>query len=135
MRFPFRPKASKKRGSLWYTVYIMGTLRTAATEARYQADKANGKTIPLDEEPSIMDWYYWRVIENRYPHDMEASVHHLLLPQRKFAKIEDATAKELAELYTILFDYLYNKYSAVKMNYPRQQSVHNHFHIHLLTYK
>ncbi len=117
-----------------YTLKVM-TLRTQATEARYQADKAAGRTRALADEPSIQEWTYWRLIDNRYPHDRWYTRHHLLIPKRVFPTIKEATASELMELFSILFTDLDNNYDSVKINYLRQQTKPEHLHFHLADYK
>lgn len=113
----------------------MGTLRTDETEAKYQAAIASGQTQALKDVPSLMAWKYWRLIPNKYPHDLVCEEHDMLVPIRVFSSVTDMNLSEATELLYILTKELQNQYDTVKMNYPRQQTVLNHLHIHLLVNK
>jgi diadenosine tetraphosphate (Ap4A) HIT family hydrolase len=113
----------------------MGTLRTEATEARYQADIKAGRTQPLSEVKSLAEWKHWRLIPNEYPHDLVCIEHDLLVPKRIFSEPLKMELEEQMELLSILFNDLKNQYDTIKINYPRQQSVLNHWHLHLVRNK
>jgi hypothetical protein len=105
------------------------SLRTYDTEVRYQLDKAEGKTRPLEEEPSIQDWERWRLIDNSYPYDAVFEKHHMLIPTegyRQTVKDDDlhAILEELAPEYDFWF-----------VNFPHRQSIKNLLHIHLVKHK
>lgn len=112
----------------------MGTLRTTESEARYQVAIAAGLTKPLKDVDSLMEWKYWRLIPNEFPHSLIAKEHDLLIPIRVFPTLEEATMEEIVELMYILFNDLVNNYDSVKLNFPRQQTVRNHLHFHLMVY-
>ena len=108
----------------------MGTLRTPQTEAKYQQAIREGLTVPLAEIPSLIEWKFWKLVKNQYPHDLVLKEHDLLIPLRVFALPGEMTMNEIRELFEILEE-LSNQYDSIKFNYPVQQSVRNHFHLHL----
>lgn len=109
------------------------TLRTDATEQRYQEAKKAGLTQPLIDVPALMEWKYWKLIKNDFPHDLIHSDHDLLIPLRVFSSLKEMNLQEATELYHLLSSELANNYDTIKINYPRQQTVLNHFHIHLVS--
>jgi diadenosine tetraphosphate (Ap4A) HIT family hydrolase len=112
------------------------SLRTYRDELRYTKSKKsrnNNDTKHLANEDALKEWSYWRLIHNAYPYSSAFKVHHLLVPKRVVAKT-DLNQEELAELDS-LTDELSDVYDCLLINFPKKQSIRNHFHVHLLTYK
>lgn len=108
--------------------------RLAATEQRYQDDKAAGRTLPLLEEPAIFkgNHTHFKIIENRYPYDAVFKTHHMLVAKRQGANPDNFTVEELREYKAIEFAEFF-KYSCVITNYAAK-SIKDVWHIHLGTY-
>jgi len=104
--------------------------RSDAGERIYQTAKLKGETIPLSEEPSIIDYRYWRLIENRYPGDTLYDTHDMLVPKRIFALRGEMTLDELIEKESILKE-LDTHYHEITENTEVRRSVKGHYHIHL----
>jgi diadenosine tetraphosphate (Ap4A) HIT family hydrolase len=93
-------------------------------------------TYPKDPDfmknaPSIVEYQYWRIIDNKFPYDTIAKVHHMLVPKRQFAKRSDMTKKERLELDTII-DFYIEDYDMYLQNTEKAQSVPSWYHLHLL---
>lgn len=105
------------------------SLRKKSTEQAYQDDKANGNTIPLDEEPAIQEFEKWRLIDNRYPYDAVFEKHHMLIPTEGYHQtVRDADLHEILDLLASEYDFWF-------VNFPHRQSVKNLLHIHLVKHK
>lgn len=112
----------------------IGLLRTAETEARYEADLKAGKTRDLMDVPAIMDFKYFKVIKNHYPHDKIAKVHHLLIPKRRFQHWHQMKRRERKE-FKMIDEVLSRHYHCIKRNYPALISVPELVHWHLYVLK
>jgi len=97
-------------------------MRTKETENRYFEDKKNGKLKDLWTEPAIYEDEDCRIIENEYPYDVVAKDHLILL-----SKEDPTVAFTKAREYAIKHDYDY-----VLWNTPKNQSVPEIIHIHIL---
>jgi diadenosine tetraphosphate (Ap4A) HIT family hydrolase len=86
------------------------------------------------QERTIREFEHWYLIENLFPYDKIATVHHLLIPKREVAFGEPMLPGEEEELLRIKKE-LAPEYDAMTENFPRNQSVPGHFHLHLLVYK
>ena len=109
------------------------SLRTAASELRYQKDKAEGKCAQsFVDEPSIREWKYWRVINNNYHYDMAYGSGHMLIPKRIFARLREINKEEFGELLDIheALDST-GEYASIGMNFCHLQSIPGHLHFHL----
>lgn len=74
--------------------------RSKATQALYQRAHDEGTLIGLENEPAIVDHWYWKLIVNRYPYDERWSTSMLLVLKRQCAWT-DLTDKEISELYQL----------------------------------
>lgn len=75
----------------------------------------------------------WSIVANEYPYDAIAEKHDLLIPTHHAPHIEDFDEAELATLHLLLAKLEDSKeYDAVLWNFPNNQTVPGHFHIHLL---
>lgn len=111
------------------------TLRTPQNEAQYQADKANGRTIPLYKEPILQRFTHWFLIANRYPYDLAFTTHHMLLPYSRVSHRNELSMAELRELKEILTYFVEPNYDLVLDNTTKRRSVTDHYHLHLCSYK
>lgn len=110
------------------------TTRSAATEARYEADLVAGRTRPLKDIPSIQEWPHWRLVENDYPGDMLYKIHHMLVAKEKVAERFDLSKPAQKELELILEYFVYPKYSCVIENCPKYRTVPEVYHLHLVKF-
>ncbi len=111
------------------------TLRTIQSEAKYQADKKAGRTIPLHKEPILQRFTHWFLIDNRYPYDAAFTTHHMLLPYSRVSHRNELNEAELRELKEIFTYFVEPNYDVILDNTTKRRSVTDHYHIHLLTYK
>ena len=112
-------------------------LRTDQTHSDYITSrskrKRRGETdCVLCSEPSIREFSYWRIVPNDFPYDVIAETHHMLLPKRHIQEIHDMTDEEREELIELQEGI--DGYDSLTKNFPHQQSIPTHFHLHLLTY-
>lgn len=113
------------------------SLRTFSCEVHYQYAKRRGKTRPLEEVDSIIEFNHWRIIPNEYCYCGAYKVSHILLPLRPVPNYGDLDSFELAELAAIHskeLNYIDSHYDLMQENMNGRRSVHNHFHYHLLAY-
>jgi len=107
--------------------------RTALSELRYQGAKEVGILKPLEEEPVLREWKYWKLIENRFPYDMIYSVHHMLIPKRTVSHRQHLFISEDMELKKIINQFDDDGYyDGVLDNFKGRRSVHNIYHVHLI---
>lgn len=111
------------------------SLRKPETEERYQIAKKSGLLKPLSESPAIEVFKYWKLINNDFPYDMCFQKHHMLIPKRQYSHWYQMNLREFLELIRIMKRYYVNgTYDLPFFNFPKKQSVKNHFHIHLAEY-
>lgn len=106
-------------------------------DARYQQVKDSGvlkQGCPLCAAPSIAAFDHWRIIDNAYPYDLIAKVHHMIVPKRHASdgQLSEEEWKEFAELKR---SYVEEHYEFVVEPTQRQKSIPEHTHIHLLVSK
>jgi len=110
------------------------SMRTARGERRYQAAKQNGDTVPLNREKVIIDYLYWKLINNRFPGDMIFKKHHMLIPKREFSSRDDMLPRERRELDKIIRTYAQYNYHLIFENMNSRRSVLHLWHLHLAEY-
>lgn len=110
------------------------SLRTTEGEQFYADQKMSNNLKALADEPSLIDYKYWRVINNRFPYNAVLAEHNLLIPRRVVAERAELNLQEVHELAEIL-DELKNNYDFVMENFPHKRSVLYHYHLHLGLYK
>lgn len=113
------------------------TLRTDATERAYSEAKASGDLLPLASEPSIAnapEFFYWKIVDNRFPHDEHHDIHKLIVLRRDCDVVE-LTTKEIEELFFEVIPWADDKYDYVKLNLSGLRSIKATPHLHLLTLK
>ena len=109
------------------------SLRTKRDEINYAKANQKKTTNALLDEPRIKEWKLWALIDNDFPYSAAFKVHHMLIPKR-ITSDKELTPHERKELDKILDD-LSDQYDCLLINFKSKQSIRNHFHIHLLTYK
>ena len=107
--------------------------RRRASELTYQAAKLAGGTVPLDQEPHLLDFDHWYLIKNRFPYDMIFAEHDMLIPRSGAANREELTIAEGLELSQILND-LESSYDLYFENYSHRRSVGSLYHLHFARY-
>jgi len=114
----------------------MGTMRTPETEARYTREKQSGRLAErvLCKSPSLKEFKEWRIIENRFPYDLVAEVHHMLVPKRHASDAE-LTASEQEEFEAIKEAYVQEVYEFMIEPARKKRSIPDHSHLHLLIAK
>lgn len=107
--------------------------RTPESEAKYQAVLAGGHKTHFEMEPAISGkWFkYWKIIDNEFPYDAAAKVHHLLVPKRVLAKESECTEEEIEELIE-LKETVCEEYDTIWQNPFHKKTVPGHFHLHLI---
>lgn len=128
------PKIPLKIPKVIKTNDVPVSLRTRKDERKYGHAKKQKKSKPqLLNDPRIREWKYWALIENDFPYSSAFKVHHMLIPKRVVNE-QNLTAREHEELRTI-FDELHTQYDCRLVNFNKKQSIRDHYHIHMLTYK
>lgn len=108
--------------------------RSREGEARYQRAKQTGMLVALGDVVPMRTWLRWKLIPNSFPYDDIATTHHMLIPRRKFAQLEDMDLNEMAELHLIKQE-LMGQYGGFLENTPSRQSIPTHYHIHCMVMK
>lgn len=112
-------------------------VRTDATMHRYHdvmKAREGSDVCVLCAVPSLVEYEYWRIVDNEYPYDRIASTHHLLMPKR-CCDDNDLTVAEHAELIALRDTVLNDQYDCMVVNMPKYTSVKQHFHYHLIVLK
>lgn len=110
------------------------TMRTEKAEAIYAQAKAEGSLRPLYDERLVKDFKYWRIVENRFPHDKIAEVNHLLVLKRECQDLSFIRLYEWHELFLVLWE-IRKDYDNFVYNLPAMSSIKNIPHAHLYRLK
>ena len=89
---------------------------------------------PLCEKKSIKDFLLWKLTENSFPYDQIAKTHHMLIPIRHVSE-EELSGEELEELKSIKKDFIHIAYDWILEAAPKNQTIPDHFHLHLIVGK
>ncbi len=109
-------------------------LRTKKTQKIYDEYRKNlPKGCVLCRTKPVKDFVYWRLIPNHFPYDKIAQKHQILFPKKHKALLSDLSKNELQELYEI--QEKTKDFDVSILNFPHQQTIPDHFHIHLIEYK
>lgn len=73
----------------------------------------------------------WRIIDNAFPYDEIAKVHHMLVPKRHVPD-EEITSAEWAEFARLKKGYVNDTYEFTIEAVPRRMSIPGHMHLHLI---
>lgn len=116
----------------------MGTLRSRATEAKYDAVKASGAMdnacALCDERETLAAFKHWRIVENLFPYDAVAKTHHMIVSLRH-APAEELTAEEKEEFEQIKQEYIHEHYEFFIEPTPKRRSIPAHAHFHMIIAK
>ena len=114
----------------------MSSLRTKEAEEKYNNYVIENQSdiCPLCERESIHEFKYWKIIQNNFPYDKIAKVHHMIVPFRH-VKENDLTGDELVEFNEIKQKYLYKEYEYLIEASMKKKSIPEHFHLHLIVSK
>lgn len=110
------------------------SLRTENTENLYRTAQYLKQLRPLNEERAVYEYKYWRVVRNRFPHDLHHTVNDLLVLKRKCPSILKLRPWELWELRRVYQD-MSKLYDKVGLNLPTMISVPDFVHFHLYIFK
>ncbi len=110
----------------------MFTLRKPESEKKYQEEKKSISGCPFCTEEVIHSWKNWSLVPNKYPYDLVASKHDLLILK---SHRPEPNKEELAELEEIKKMKFTSEYHCLIENFVQRQSVPGHFHIHIIRYK
>lgn len=113
-------------------------LRSDTTMRKYINFIENRKEVTSlsifdDDSRSLIQFKYWKIVENEFPYDAIASVNHMLVLKRK-EKFDWRllSEQELLEYRDLQYGYIQEKYDVIYENLPASQTVPGRFHIHLL---
>ena len=82
---------------------------------------------------SLLEYEFWRVIQNQFPYDTIATTHDLLIPKRQVVSELHLTSLERVELYQIKSKIIEDQaYDMLVWNFPHQQSAPSRLHYHLI---
>lgn len=115
----------------------MASLRTERTESRYQKLLQAGhleQQCRLCDGILVKEFKYWKVIQNRFPYDLIADVHHMIIPKRHVKEI-DLTMEERKEYEEIKRNYIDRKYQYILEATNKSKSIAEHLHLHLIISK
>lgn len=112
----------------------MPTLRTPEGKKKYQeylntTDTQN--SCPLCNKENLKDFKFWKIIENKFPYDLIAKTHHMLISKRHVPE-KELTREELEELNLIKESYAHPTYDWILEPTLKNKTIPNHFHIHLI---
>lgn len=88
----------------------------------------------LCEAPSVIEFEHWRIIENKFPYDEIARRHDMIVP-KVHKREESLTSAELQEFAELKKTYINDTYQMVMESVPKNKSLPQHFHLHLLQIK
>jgi hypothetical protein len=96
-------------------------------------NQADGSCALCLKEP-VETFKYWKIVANDFPYDLIAREHNMLLPMRHIAE-DGLSSDELRELIDIKMNHLDPKYDYVIEAAPKNKSIPDHFHLHLIVMK
>ena len=115
----------------------MGTLRTKETEERYKKLKNEDSFLvgcSLCKAPSIIEFNHWRIIDNAFPYDYIADLHHMVVTKRHMAE-DQLSQEEKGELESLRLGYINEKYEFLMEATKKKKSIPGHAHVHLIVAK
>ncbi len=115
----------------------IATFRTEKTERAYTEYKLQGKLnndCLMCVKVPIKTFEKWKRVENSFPYDAIATIHHVLTPIRH-SREDDLTTEEISELKLIKSTYLNDNYECIIESTTHRQSIPKHFHLHLIVAK
>lgn len=115
----------------------MKTLRTKEVQDEYDIYIANNDDLnkcALCSKSSISSYKYWNIVKNRFPYTVIADTHHMIIPKRH-VKESELTFDELKELIELKSTYINENYDLILHQVSKDQSIPEHFHLHLIVGK
>ncbi|HEY0908219.1 MAG TPA: hypothetical protein VGE35_02610 [Candidatus Paceibacterota bacterium] len=115
----------------------MGSLRTEMMVNKYKEyQKANPSdgSCPLCSREPLKAYSHWKIIDNKFPYDIIATTHHMVVPLRHVVEAE-LTEAELKEFESIKTNFINPGYNYIIEATPLQKSIPGHFHLHLIIAK
>lgn len=115
----------------------MALWRSKAIEKKYDEYRAGrdpAEGCALCREPSLVEFQYWRVTNNRFPYDQVASLHHMMVPKRH-TNGDDLTPEEFSELALLKKEHVNEHYNFILEATPKTKSIPTHYHLHLVVAK
>lgn len=114
---------------------IIKSLRSITTEMEYQKfiKNSNYPKCFLCRAKSIIEFKHWKIVENQYPYDDVAIISHILTT-KNHKRENDFSEKERVELIKIKREFA-EKYDMTIENNQKNQSIPQHYHLHLLVIK
>ena len=110
-------------------------LRSGKTVAQYRARRADPEPMVLLDLPLVSKGVYWRIVENQFPYDKIAVVHHLIVPERDFSEEFHMNRLEKLELDTLKDGFARGStYDCIMMSFPHNRSIPQQFHYHLIKF-
>ncbi|MBP7741550.1 MAG: hypothetical protein KA104_02580 [Candidatus Pacebacteria bacterium] len=115
----------------------MPSLRTLEGKKAYQeylAQTPVSGTCPLCEKFALRTFKLWKIVPNAFPYDAIAKEHHMLVPLRHSTEAE-LTVDEIMELSGIKNHAVDQDYDWIIEAMPKNKSIADHFHLHLIVGK
>ena|SRR3990167_5877670 len=112
----------------------MVLLRTPEGHKKYMdflATNPTVRTCPMCKEQVLKSFNFWKIVDNDFPYDVIAGIHHMLVPIRHVTE-DKLTQEELTELRALKKDYINENYDYIIEPAHRNKSVPHHFHLHLI---
>lgn len=112
-------------------------MRTKEAQAAYDAYRTEGgldNGCRLCEAPSKKEFEHWRIIENKFPYDLVASVHDMAVPKVHGSEREISAEawREFQDLKVRHFEGDYDFYVEAA---PKRKTIPAHYHMHLIVVK
>lgn len=108
--------------------------RSKAVDEAYLAEQKQpnwNDGCKLCEAVSLFESTFWRVIPNKFPYDLIAADHTMIIPKRHVTE-DELTAEELEELKTLKTTYINDHYMFIVEATLKRKSIPKHFHLHLI---
>jgi len=115
----------------------MATLRTPEGKKKYKEYlelRNSDSPCPLCNKELVKDFNFWKVIDNKFPYDKIAKIHHMLIPKRH-AQEKELNSEEIDELSHIKESYINPMYDWIIEPTSKNKSIPDHFHLHLIIAK
>lgn len=80
---------------------------------------------------SIKKFKYWRIVDNLFPWDRIAKIHHMIIPKRHIVYTE-LTQAEKKEFDAIKIKYIEKNYDLIAEATQKKKTIPEHLHIHLI---
>ena len=109
-------------------------MRTSEMFDRYEDYKKDPPPgCPLCRASVVREFDHWLLIDNDFPYDAVAERHCMLVPKRHVGSLEEMTEEERDEFSHV--QSTIDGFDSILVNLSHQQTVPEHFHIHLIAYK